>query len=201
MEIDKGSSSAHEDASESERRKNILKQAKKEAQMKMRSSVLRRNLPRPYRVNVEFSKTEEEIKIIEKTDINPLDLADEFIKLEMVKMMTNDALLYPSKTVLPPKVSKQNWNYPDYSEDELKNANSLLHKETKKVEEGQEINLEEFSKIWENCQDDLIYLPQKKKYNLNSQSMALNDKLSALEYQYNNIEKDVLRQEKKSIHL
>jgi len=196
MDIDKGTSSNTEDQSERDRKINMLKQAKKEAQMRLRSQVLRRNLPRPFKVNTKFSKSEKEISEMKDSS----DYVPELIKHEITKMMINDSLTYPTKNNLPTKVSKKNWEYDEFTEEELKIAKSLLQKETQTlIEENEEVSFDKYQSTWDRCQEDLIFLPHKNKFNLISSSMSQGDKLQALEYQYDNIEKDIQRQEKKAI--
>jgi len=196
MDIDRGSSSNLEDEAEREKKINSLRQAKKDAQLRLRSQVLRRNLPRPFKVNAKFSKTEKEIEELKNTN----EYIPELLKYELNKMMINDSITYPTKNNLPTKVSKNTWKYEEYTEDELKVAKSLLHKETQSlIEENEKVSFDEYETTWTRCQEDLIYLPHKKKFNLNSNSMSQNDKLPALEYQYENLEKDLKRQEKKAV--
>jgi len=71
--------------------------------MRLRSQVLRRNLPRPFKVNTKFSKSEKEISEMKDSS----DYVPELIKHEITKMMINDSLTYPTKNNLPTKVSKK----------------------------------------------------------------------------------------------
>jgi len=198
MDIDKGSSSNLQDESEKDRLLNLQRQAKKDAQLRLRSQVLRRNLPRPFKVNTNFAKSENEIEELKNT--SPDDYIPELLKSELSKMMINDSLTYPTKNNLPTKISKKTWNYEQFTEDELKNAKLLLQKETQSLmEENEQVSFDDFQSTWIRCQEELIYLPHKKKFNLFSNSMSQNDKIPALEYQFETIEKDLQRQEKKAI--
>jgi len=167
-----------------------------ESEGRLRSQVLRRELPRPYQVNGGFAKTPKEIEAMKGKE-SDLEIASELIKVEMVAMMTKDAIDYPTKQVRPPK--RTGFKYDKFSESDLKNAKKLLDKEVSEMAKTLgTFSLEDYATTWERCNDDLIYLPHVKKFTLMSLTKNESDRTRALQFQYDSVKSDLDKQAKKA---
>lgn len=197
-DVEGGTATFLVDADDVDRKALLAAQKRKEKRVNMKSKVLNRELPRPYRVRTSYSKNESEIEAMKRDpQISDLDICNEMIKNEMIKVITNDALSYPTNKARPPKINKRTWNYDYYSDAEMRKAKSLIDKEIEKmnIRNGQ-INFEEYIKVWESCNEDLLYIPQKDSFNLNSISMSLDDRLGSMEYLIDTISMDIKREER-----
>eukprot|EP01130_Rhizamoeba_saxonica_P012144 TRINITY_DN5096_c0_g1_i1.p1 TRINITY_DN5096_c0_g1~~TRINITY_DN5096_c0_g1_i1.p1 ORF type:complete len:778 (-),score=246.58 TRINITY_DN5096_c0_g1_i1:24-2357(-) len=194
--IERGTSGFIEDATSARNRKLALQKERRDTILRNRSTVLKRDLPRPYSVNTSFSKSHEEVEEL----IDSEDYITELIKREMVDLMIYDALTTPTKEARPPKgISKKNFTLKEIEENYVRKAKKYLEREMDMLTEDYgQVSLEEYNNTWERCHEDLVYIPRKKKYNLNSMALSVDDQLGALEFKFNNIVSDLNRQERKA---
>uniref|UniRef100_A0A6B2KY67 Uncharacterized protein n=1 Tax=Arcella intermedia TaxID=1963864 RepID=A0A6B2KY67_9EUKA len=196
----KGSSSKIVDAEEVLKSARDRKKEKMDQELRLRSQVLRRELPRPYQVNGAFSKPAKEIESMKGKE-SDLEIASELIKAEMVSMLTKDAIDYPTKYVRPPKKTGA-FKYDNFTETELKNAKKLLDQEVTEFSKNfGSFSLAEHFETWEKCHEDLVYLPHIKKFTLMSLTKSDPDKIRALQYQYDTIKTDMTKFSKKAKNL
>jgi len=129
------------------------------------------------------------------------DIAAELVKAEMVTMMINDAIEYPTKLVRPPKIAG-NFKFEKFDEQELKQAKKMLEAETAELAKTLgAISFDDYMSTWQRCNDDLIYLPHVKKFTLMSLTKSEPDKIRAQQYQYEAIKADLDKTAKKSKYL
>jgi len=129
----KGTSASIVDAEDILKKQRERQRAEEETAYRLRSEVLRRELPRPYQVNSGFSKLPKEIEAMKGKE-NDLEIASELIKAEMVTMMSKDAVDFPSKSIKPP--NKKTIKYDKFTESELKSARKLLDGEVEELEKN-----------------------------------------------------------------
>jgi len=194
--VKKGSSALVPDAEDLLRKQKQKQRAQEETELRLRSQVLRRDLPRPFQVNGGFAKSLKEIDAMKGKE-SDLEIASELIKLEMVNMMTQDAIDYPTKNVRPPKKAGA-FKYDKYTETELKNAQKLLNSEVAELSKSLgSFSLQDYALTWERCNEDLIYLPHVKKFTLMSLTKSESDKMRALQFQYDSVKADLEKYAKK----
>jgi pre-mRNA-splicing factor CDC5/CEF1 len=193
----KGTSASIVDAEDILKKQRERQRAEEDTAYRLRSEVLRRELPRPYQVNTGFSKLPKEIEVMKGKE-NDLEIASELIKAEMVTMMTKDAIDFPSKSIKPP--NKKNIKYDKFTESELKSARKILDTEVEELEKAHGIfSYKEYESTFIRCAEDLIYLPHLKKFSL--MSLPQTDdymKTRALQFQYESVKSDLDKQAKKS---
>jgi hypothetical protein len=96
--------------------------------MKQRSEVLKRGLPRPLRIPFDFAKDPD---VIEKSNLSLEEKAAEWIKLEMLKIIINDAINFPLPNT--PPLQLKNFSVETFTEEELQKAQQLLESEVENL--------------------------------------------------------------------
>jgi pre-mRNA-splicing factor CDC5/CEF1 len=178
----KGTSASIVDAEDILKKQRERQKNEEDTAFRLRSEVLRRELPRPYQVNSSFAKLPKEIEAMKGKE-NDLEIASELIKVEMVTMMTKDAIDFPSKSIKPP--NKKNIKYDKFTESELKSARKLLDLEAEDLEKSHEgISYQDYESTFIKSAEDLIYLPHMKRFSLMSLLKSEVDKTRALQFQY-----------------
>jgi len=187
-----------------ERRKE--EEYQQDLEMRRRSAVLRRGLPRPFRVNASYGKTAKEIADMPRnTNLALEDLANELIKLELVSLLTHDAIKYPTKEVKPPaKVDPELFlkGFEVFNDRELRDARKMIDEELDLVKESVgSFTTEEFTDTWEAVYKDLIYLPSAKKFGLASHLKSEEAKAKAIQHAYDNTVDDIKKWNKRALGL
>jgi len=158
----KGTSASIIDAEDILKKQRERQKAEEDTAFRLRSEVLRRELPRPYQVNTAFAKLPKEIEAMKGKE-NDLEIASELVKAEMVTMMVKDALDFPSKSIKPP--NKKNIKYDKFTEAELKSARRLLDYEVEDLEKTNgTVSFSDYESTFIKWAEDLIYLPHMKKF-------------------------------------
>jgi len=199
-----GTTNSIVDMEDLENQKREKFRSEEDRKFQMRSETLKRELPRPFRVNGAFSRTMKEIDVMPRGDDTKLvQIAHELVKHEMVTMMINDAIQYPTKNIRPPaKINPQNWKFDSFSESELKIARKLLDREISTLTKTfGTCNESEYAMTWNQCQEDLVYLPHVKKYTLNSMIKSDHDKIRAKKFLFDLVKLDFKRQYKRAKNL
>ncbi|CAL8298442.1 unnamed protein product [Merluccius merluccius] len=168
-----------EDASEVEIRKQAVRDAEREKELKLRHTPVRRNLPRPTEVN------ESVLRPTSVEALSDLQLAEELIKQEMITMLHFDCLHHPSansasqlqrsKSRGPTSTSNnashiaylESNSYQPISTEEMEQASGLLVAEMDVVKAGMshgDLSMEAYSQVWEECYGQVLYLPGQNRY-------------------------------------
>jgi pre-mRNA-splicing factor CDC5/CEF1 len=200
----RGTSSYLSDEHDIQRANAYERQLDREAKLALRSQALKLDLPRPLAVNAAYAKDEKEIQNLEKEE----DIAIELIKLEMISLLTLDAIEYPTKNIkAPSKVDPDYFlqNYEIFDTQDLDEAQALLDEETKHVIASLgEYDSEAFAEAWENSFSDLLYIPASKKFGLHAH-LSDEMKISSLQHSFDNsiaetkkLQKKVQQTEKKA---
>jgi len=181
----RGTSSYLSDEQDIQRQNAYERQLDREAKLAQRSQVLKLDLPRPLLINAAYAKDEKEIANLEKEE----DIAVELIKLEMISLLTLDAIEYPTKNIkAPAKVDPDYFlrNFEVYDASELAEAQALLDEETKNIIATQgEYDRDTFAEAWESSFSDILYIPSSKKFGVRA---LLTDelKISSLQHAFDN---------------
>ncbi|XP_066536264.1 cell division cycle 5-like protein [Hoplias malabaricus] len=165
-----------EDAADIELRKQAVREAEREKELRQRHTAVQRTLPRPSEVNE---------TILRPHNVEPplteLQQAEELIKKEMITMLHYDCLHQPYTEALAKKgkgVGSSSNNaehiaflekspYEKVLEDNLKNAKELLKQEMEVVKHGMghgDLSSEAFNQVWEECYSQVLYLPGQNRY-------------------------------------
>lgn len=160
-----------EDQADVEARKNAEAQAKRAAELALRSQVIQRDGARPFDVNLSVLRPRGS-----GAPLAPLQSAEELLKAEMITMLHYDALKDP-----PPNVDKkravqlqashlayleQN-PYEEFTSEELANAKKELEKEIEVVKAGMshgELSIDAYTQVWEECLAQVLFLPGQNRY-------------------------------------
>ncbi|XP_026681581.1 cell division cycle 5-like protein isoform X2 [Diaphorina citri] len=147
--------------------------AQREHEMRLRSQVIQKNLPRPFDINIVLRPSNSDPPLSE------LQKAEELIKQEMITMLHYDALETPLS--VDKKAAKQSniltdeehYNflkhrpYRNFSLEELEAADDLLKREMDLVKTGMghgDLSLESFTQVWEECLSQVLFLANQNRY-------------------------------------
>lgn len=138
-----------EDAADVENRLREAEQKKAEHRERLKSQVLKKDLPRPLAIVENY---------LEGTE---LDEAEQLVRDEMLVLLSHDAMHYPitgSRVAVPPKIG----DYIEYSDLELSDARKLIAEEHEAALQQTKIDPEQWEAIWQETYADLRYLPTKR---------------------------------------
>eukprot|EP00794_Sanderia_malayensis_P000539 gene539-1191_t len=168
-----------EDAADVDARKLAVMKAQELAEFKRQSQAFQRDLPRPSDANAAVVRPQDMYP-----DLNAYQKAEEMIKQEMIKMIRHDVVHNPNtyqQAGLSAKKTKAqtqaviNANrsalksepLQEFGEDELRDAKQLLQDEMEHVKKyggHPEVNLDVYTKVWEECYGQLLFLPSQQRY-------------------------------------
>jgi len=168
-----------EDASDIDARNEAARREKEIAEFKRQSHSVQRDLPRPSDVNMSVLRPQDMYP-----DLNAYQVAEEMIKEEMLKMIRNDVVAFPNlnqQTLLNSKKTRSqaqsviNTNrnalkadpLEKFTDEELSDAKKLLKEEietVKKIMGHGDINLDVYTKVWEECYGQLLFIPSQQRY-------------------------------------
>lgn len=182
-----------EDAADVAARRQALQKAREEAELRKRSQVLQRGLPRP--------KTLDSLPAVRpEASLQNLALkeaAEALLQNELVLLLQHDAAKYPFKERTSKKDKKRKQPEPAhnsalvnswhvYEEAELLEAQQLIAEETAIVQEAMghsDITQEEYKDAWATAVKDFIYLPMQHKYG-RAASATNTDRLDSVRGEY-----------------
>uniref|UniRef100_A0A2R5LNQ6 Putative mrna splicing protein cdc5 myb superfamily n=1 Tax=Ornithodoros turicata TaxID=34597 RepID=A0A2R5LNQ6_9ACAR len=147
---------------------------KLEAEHKLLSQVLQRDLPRPQDVNASVLRPPQT-----EPPLTELQRAEELIKQEMLVMQHHDALHRPPSTVAGSRKGGggmeeaqhlaylEKHPYEKYTSEDLEVARAVLHAEMDVVRKGMghgDLSLEAYSQVWDECLAQVLFLPTQNRY-------------------------------------
>ncbi|XP_036397968.1 cell division cycle 5-like protein [Megalops cyprinoides] len=161
-----------EDATDIELRKQALREAEREKEMKQRHTAVQRALPRPSEVNETILRPQNV-----EPPLTELQQAEELIKREMITMIHFDGLHHPYIKRCKGTTSGSNnaehiayldkTAYEKVPEEDLRKADELLQQEMEVVKHGMghgDLSMEAYSQVWEECYSQVLYLPGQGRY-------------------------------------
>nr|CAG4643777.1 EOG090X02CC [Lepidurus arcticus] len=158
-----------EDQADVDARLETDRKAKFEVEMKKRSQVIQRGLPRPHDANLSVTR-----QGTADPPSSSLQKAEELIKQEMIVMLHFDALRNPEEKEgvkgIDNSVRQAYLDvhpYEDISLENLDQAKSLLAAEMQVVKAGMghgDLSLESYCQVWDECLSQVLYLPSQNRY-------------------------------------
>lgn len=165
------------------------------AQFRKQSLATQRSMPRPSDVNTTVLRPPEM-----QVGLNPYQEAEELIKAEMIKMLRHDIVKNPTQLQINALNGKKTRNaaqnvintnrkildsnpLDDISEEEMNNARRILDEEILVVKDAMshgDIGIEVYTKVWEECYGQLLFLPNQQRYT-RSALASKKDRLESLE--------------------
>ncbi|CAF0733392.1 unnamed protein product [Rotaria sordida] len=156
-----------EDQADIDQRRREEKQRKQREHFKRQTQVVQRNLPRPNDINLTILRPANA-----EGPMSDFQKAEELIKQEMLVLLHYDALNNP----VPNSSTSRNKDFPTYldthpyeefTDDDLATARALLESEmnvVKKTMSHGDINLDIYSKVWDECYSQVLFLPSKNRF-------------------------------------
>ncbi|CAB4038933.1 cell division cycle 5 [Paramuricea clavata] len=184
-----------EDASDVDARALALRTLEEEKERRLWSQAVQRDMPRPSDVNT---------TVLRPANIEPpltaLQKAEELIKKEMITMLRNDIVHHPTSNQVELLKQKKTRNsvqaviaanqaalerdqYEKFNEEEMADAKKLLVKEMEYVKQRighGDLPLESYSKVWNECYAQVMFLPSQKRYT-RAALASKKDRLESLE--------------------
>ncbi|KAL3148491.1 hypothetical protein ABBQ38_013933 [Trebouxia sp. C0009 RCD-2024] len=182
-----------EDAADVAARRKAAQKAREEAELRKRSQVLQRGLPRPRTLDsLPAVRSEAALQ-----GLGLKETAEALLQNEVVLLLQHDAAKYPIKERVSKKDKKrkqpepahnsgllQSWQ--TFEEAELMDARQLVEDETAYVQNAMghaDISQEEFREAWSTTVKDFIYLPMQHKYG-RAASATNTDRLDSVRGEY-----------------
>lgn len=163
--------------------------AKKEQELRSRSQVVQRDLPRPVDINTAVLRPPH-------TDppLTELQKAEELIKSEMITMLHYDSVYSPvdlpegkrrtqASTQAQHLAYLEQHPYMTYTQEQLEQARELLKQEMEVVKQGMghgDLSLESYTQVWEECLAQVLFLPNQNRYT-RANLASKKDRLESLE--------------------
>ncbi|XP_072545368.1 cell division cycle 5-like protein [Salminus brasiliensis] len=165
-----------EDAADIELRKQAVRDAEREKELRQRHTAVQRDLPRPSEVNETILRPQNV-----EPPLTDLQQAEELIKKEMITMVHYDSMHHPYTEALAKKgkgVGSSSNNaehiayldktpYEKVGEEDLKKAKELLRLEMEVVKHGMghgDLSIDAYNQVWEECYSQVLYLPGQNRY-------------------------------------
>lgn len=165
-----------EDAADIQLRKQAVRDAEREKELRQRHTAVQRSLPRPSEVNETILRPQNV-----EPPLTDLQQAEELIKKEMITMVHYDSLHHPYTEALAKKVkgvgsSSNNAEhiaflektpYEKVGEEDLKKAKEILRQEMEVVKHGMghgDLSIDAYNQVWEECYSQVLYLPGQNRY-------------------------------------
>lgn len=160
-----------EDQADIDARNLSIHAQQREKELRRRSQVIQRGLPRPPDINIVLRPP--------NTDppLTDLQKAEELIKEEMITMLHYDAVQSgepPGSIRKAGAVSQaqhlaylEQHPYHDIPDETLEKAREMLKAEMEVVKQGMnhgDLSLETFTQVWEECLAQVLYLPNQNRY-------------------------------------
>nr|CAG4645390.1 EOG090X02CC [Lynceus sp. MCZ IZ 141354] len=177
-----------EDQADIDSRTEQQKKAQREAEFRLRSQAIQRDLPRPAEVNSAVLRPQSA-----DPSLNDMQRAEELIKREMLTMVHYDGLKNPVPTAGTSNTSAKKLEathnylkahpYQEVTLEELAQAKELLSNEMETVKTGMghgDLSLESYCQVWDECLSQVLYVPSQTRYTRASLA-SKKDRLEALE--------------------
>ncbi|CAF2062203.1 unnamed protein product [Rotaria magnacalcarata] len=156
-----------EDQADIDQRKLDAKRRKQQEHFKRQTQVVQRNLPRPNDINLTILRPANA-----EGPMNDLQKAEELIKQEMLVLLHYDALNNSQTTSISNRnkdfsVYLDTHPYEEFTDEDLASARALLESEmnvVKKTMGHGDLNLDVYSKVWDECYSQVLFLPSKNRF-------------------------------------
>lgn len=195
-------STSVEDQSDVDQRRVEEFQRQRALELRQRSQVIQRDLPRPFEINMSILRPSGDMQ-----NLNEMQRAEEMIKAEMITMLHYDSLKNPVQNALGPRrVTPANsaaflneHPYAEFDLEEMEQARVLLEAEMATVKKGMlhgELALESYAHVWEECLEQVLYLPSQNRYT-RANLASKKDRLESAEFSLESNRKFMAREAKR----
>lgn len=204
MDLEAPSTAAEvEDQSDVDAKRQRDIKASQELELRRRSQVIQRALPRPFEINTTMLRPSGDMQ-----GLNDLQRAEELIKAEMITMLHYDAVKSPITNVAPtfkkPPTSHhvnylQEHPYDEFDDREMVEARELLEAEMQHVKRGMghgDLSLESYTQVWQECLEQVLYLPNQNRYT-RANLASKKDRLESAEYKLEQNRKHMAKEAKR----
>jgi pre-mRNA-splicing factor CDC5/CEF1 len=178
------------DASEIQREKERFERARHAEEMRKRSNVLKRDLPRPIKVNramVPDGLENETEKMLARTTLK-------LVKYDSVKFPPVES----SSTSSKKKKQRRVPQLEGFTETELSNARKLVESEARNGKE--KINFDTFCEVWDRLLENRIFVPSRESY-ANISDLSKDELLQSLQSRYEDLMKQIQRDSTRALKL
>lgn len=158
-----------EDQADLDAKMVALEKERREKELRNRSQVIQRSLPRPVDINTSVLRPSSEMQ-----GLTDLQKAEELVKQEMVTMLhydnTHDAVVVngqPQKRQQSLSGYLEQFPYREVKPKEREIAQQLLKEEMQVVKNGMahgDLSLESYSQVWQECLSQVLFLPSQNRY-------------------------------------
>lgn len=196
-----------EDQSDVDKRRVEEFQKQRAAELQRRSQVIQRDLPRPFDINTSILRPSGDMQ-----SLNEMQRAEEMIKAEMITMLHYDSLKSPLPVQGVTPVGKRATTtaassasflhehpYQEFDDDEILQARAVLDAEMAVVKKGMlhgELSLESYAQVWEECLEQVLYLPSQNRYT-RANLASKKDRLESAEFSLEQNRKFMAREAKR----
>jgi len=161
-----------EDASDVIKKSERAAEEERQLQLRLRSQVLKRELPRPTTLADSFTKFESKLEEYNKQ-------AEELIRSEVVRLIKHESLIYPNKAG---GKGREDVGYQQFTETQLKEADHLVL--TEAHNSLSRFSMEEFVKILEDtARNEFVFVPSQSKF-VSGQGVSRKDRADSIAAQF-----------------
>lgn len=194
---EKEDSETEEDAAERDARAARKAEEERQHHLQLRSSVLRRNLPRPsIDGGLRKPRSDDELH-----GIKAEDLAEELLHRELLTLLRHDAATYPRDQQEDGKwFTKATAIELEFGADELSRAAEMVSAEIQVVREAMghvDLGLEEYSVVADEIVNDVVFLPEQGKF-IRSAGLKSAERVAALKHEFEGVRKEMEREAKRA---
>ncbi|XP_059469099.1 cell division cycle 5-like protein [Neocloeon triangulifer] len=201
-----------EDQADIDARREEEIRRKLQEELRARSQVIQRALPRPADMNMSIIRTDAQ-------SLTEMQKAEELIKKEMLVMMHYDAVKNPTLSQMGIKDDKMKGSkpsgplnesqylnflqknpYDNFDENDIKYAKQLLADELEVVKQGMghgDLPFDAYTQVWNECLSQVLYLPSQSRYT-RANLASKKDRLEALERKLENNRQHMAKEAKRA---
>ncbi|CAG4918817.1 unnamed protein product [Colias eurytheme] len=164
-QMDTSNENGVEDQADKDARMAKEQEEKRQAELALRSTAVRRGAARPLAVVASGSRG--------SAPLNALQRAEELLKAEMLTMLHYDALMDPpdEKKAVSMQAAHlahlEAHPYEQFTAEELRAARALLRREADAVRAGMahgDLGIDAYTQVWEECLAQVLFLPGQNRY-------------------------------------
>lgn len=192
-----------EDAADREARRKAAAEAARLAELRKRSNVMQRGLPRP--ASLELLPQARPDEQLER--LSARELAEELLQREYSALISYEAARHPVREEKKKgKAASSAADVPPieaFEEEELAVASQLLRSEAEFVRKAMthgDLGLPEYSAAWEAVAKDIIFVPAQQRYT-RAASATAQDRVASLQAEFDGVRKEMEKEAKRAAKL
>ncbi|GAB4822419.1 hypothetical protein N2152v2_009465 [Parachlorella kessleri] len=193
-----------EDAADIERRRKAEAEAQRQAELRKRSQVLQRGLPRPATLDLLPERRPDD----QLGRLSAREQAEELLNREMASLLSFEAAKYPLREKKEKKGGKQQKEpgvepIEQFEEVEIQAARQLLLQEADFVREAMkhsDVSEQDYMAAWEAVVRDIIYVPSQQRYT-RAASATNADRVASMQAEFEGVRREMEREAKRAAKL